>query len=149
MPRCTWGMLSNMLPSIGLFSQFLCHPSVLAHTSFLLPKEVWLRYLLRYCLTFAKEHWFLSSHQLTDFHTMLPTAGSAKSRVSTIQKGEKSTVDIGQGSLKVTFSSETGGITHYDNKKSKVCGRKSFLGLVRHLSLSFPPPVSISHLSFI
>ncbi|KAI4387891.1 hypothetical protein MLD38_000281 [Melastoma candidum] len=45
-------------------------------------------------------------------------AGSAKSRVSTIQRGEKSSVDIGQGSLAVTFSSEAGGITHYDNKKS-------------------------------
>ncbi|KAI4366760.1 hypothetical protein MLD38_022594 [Melastoma candidum] len=47
-------------------------------------------------------------------------AGSAKSRVDTFQRGDKSTIDIGQGNIVITFSSEKSGITHYRDRKNMV-----------------------------
>ncbi|KAI4339645.1 hypothetical protein MLD38_024562 [Melastoma candidum] len=71
----------------------------------------------------APKYWLVFSVSVpplgfnTYFISPAKGAGSAKSKVTTIQRGEKSPVDIGQGSLKVTFSSEAGGIIRYDNKK--------------------------------
>ncbi|KAK9272279.1 hypothetical protein L1049_002650 [Liquidambar formosana] len=47
-------------------------------------------------------------------------SGSNRSSVHTFQRSEKSTVEVGNGNLKLTFSADQGKLTNYVNSKSSV-----------------------------
>lgn len=48
-------------------------------------------------------------------------ASSARSSVCTYQRGENSTMEVGQGNLRLSFSVEEGKLTHYKNTRNLVC----------------------------
>lgn len=48
-------------------------------------------------------------------------ASSARSSVHTFQSSEKSTVEVGDGNVKLSFSTYQGKITNYVNSRSLVC----------------------------
>ena len=46
---------------------------------------------------------------------------STRSSVYTFQSGEKSTIEVGQGNVKLSFSTDQGKMINYVNHRSLVC----------------------------
>lgn len=61
------------------------------------------------------------THVFELFSLLVVGASSIRSSLYQFQSGEKSSVEVGQGNLKLTFSTDHGKITNYVNSRSLVC----------------------------
>lgn len=73
---------------------------------------------------------------------MVTGASTTRSSVYTIQSKEKSTIEVGQGNVKLTFSTDEGKMINYVNSRSLVCAPPQSISVII-LSL-LPPDISVS-----
>ncbi|XP_062151727.1 probable alpha-mannosidase At5g13980 [Alnus glutinosa] len=74
----------------------------------------------KYLLAFKASVPPLGFSTYTISSTKLPGASSTRSSVYTFQRGEESTVEVGQGNLKLSFSTDQGKMINYVNSRSLV-----------------------------
>lgn len=75
------------------------------------------------------------THVFELFSLLVTGTSSIRSSLYQFQSGEKSTVEVGQGNLKLTFSTNYGKITNYVNSRSLVCNAPNTFIITYYLKL--------------